>query len=74
MAHYIDSDTTCSWCARIISKVLIRGLEDLEIREQVEAIQTKVLLRSARKLRRVLKTLGDFWRLAVSQTPEKTIS
>ena len=37
-------------------KGLIQGLEDFEIRGQVETIQTRALLRSARILRRVLET------------------
>ena len=37
-----------------VTKWLVLGLEDLEIREQVEAIQTIALLRSTRILRRVL--------------------
>ena len=39
-----------------VTKGLIKGLEDLEIRGRVEAIQTTTLLRSARILRRVLET------------------
>ena len=39
-----------------IPEGLIKGLEDLEIRGQVETIQTSASLRSARILRRVLKT------------------
>ena len=42
-----------------ITKGLIKGLEDLEIRGRGENIQTTALLRSARILRRVLETLGD---------------
>ena len=42
-----------------IPKVLVKGLEDLEIREPVETIQTTALLGSARILRRVLETWGD---------------
>ena len=34
-------------------KGLVKGLEDFEIREKVETIQTTTLLRSARRLRRV---------------------
>ena len=34
---------------------MVEGLEDLEIRERVETIQTTALLRSARILRRVLE-------------------
>ena len=37
-----------------ITKGLIKGLEDLEIRGQVETLQTTALLRSARILKRVL--------------------
>ena len=39
-----------------ITKGLLKGLEDLEIGRLVETIQTIVLLRTARILRRVLKT------------------
>ena len=38
-----------------IPKELVKGLDDLEIRGQVETIQTTALLRSARILRRVLE-------------------
>ena len=41
---------------RTIPKRLVEGLEDLEIREQVETIQTTSLLRSARILRRIPET------------------
>ena len=37
-----------------IPKGLVKGLEDLEIREQAETIQTTALLRLTRILRRVL--------------------
>ena len=39
-----------------VTKRLVQGLEDLEIRGRVEAIQTTALLRSIRILRRVLET------------------
>ena len=39
----------------IVPEGLIKGLEDLEIRGRVEAIQTTTLLRTARILRRVWK-------------------
>ena len=45
-----------------VTKGLINGLEDLEIRERVETIQTTAVLRSARILRRVMETWGDFAR------------
>ena len=38
---------------------LLKGLEDLEIRERVETIQTIKLLRTAKLLRRPLGTCGD---------------
>ena len=40
----------------IIIMIIIKGLEDLENRGRVETIQTTALLRTARILRRVLKT------------------
>ena len=39
-----------------IPKGLEKGLEDLEIRKQIEIIQMTVLFRLARMLRRVLET------------------
>ena len=39
-----------------VTKALIQGREDLEIRGQVETIQTTALLRSARILKRILET------------------
>ena len=38
-----------------VTKGLLRGLEDLEVSGWVETIQTTALLRTARKLRRVLE-------------------
>ena len=40
----------------VISKCLLKGLEDLDIRGHVETIQTTTLFRTARILRRVLET------------------
>ena len=42
-----------------VTKRLVQGLEDLEIRGRVETIQMTALLRLARILRRVLETWGD---------------
>ena len=42
-----------------VTEGLFKGLEDLEIRGRVETIQTTRILRSARKLRRVLDTWED---------------
>ena len=39
-----------------VTKGLIQGLEDLEIKGRVETIKTTLLLRSVRILRRVLET------------------
>ena len=41
-----------------VTKGLSKGLDDLEVGGRVETIQTTTLLRTARILRRVLKTLG----------------
>ena len=42
-----------------VTQGLLKGLEDLEVGERVETIQTAALLRTARILRRVLETWGD---------------
>ena len=42
-----------------VTKVLVQRLEDLEIRGQVEIIQSIALFRSARILRRALENCGD---------------
>ena len=42
-----------------ITKVLLKGLKDLEVGGRVETIQMTGLLRTARILRRVLETWGD---------------
>ena len=39
-----------------VTKGLLKGLEDLEVGDQVETIQTTALLKTARILRRVLET------------------
>ena len=57
-----------------VSKGLLKGLEDLEVSDRVETIQTTALLKTARILRRVLETYGDLRRLAVTQSLVKTIS
>ena len=43
----------------IVNKRFVQEQEDLENRGRVETIQTRVLLRSTRILRRVLETFGD---------------
>ena len=50
-----------------VTKELVKGLEDLEIRRRVETIQTTALLRSAR----ILKYSEDLRRLGVTQAPVK---
>ena len=54
-----------------VTKGLVQGLEDLEIRREMETIKTTALLRSARLLRRVLETWGDLLSLKLQW---KTIS
>ena len=43
----------------IVTKGLIKGQEDLEIKERAETIQTTALFRSAGILRRIQETWGD---------------
>ena len=54
-----------------VTKGLLKGLEDLEIGERVETIQTTALLRTARILRRALQTWEDLLSLKLQW---KTIS
>ena len=54
-----------------ITKGLLKGLENLEIGGRVETIQMTALLRTARILRRVLKTWEDLLSLKLQC---KTIS
>ena len=56
-----DDDNNCT-----VTKELVKRLEDLESIGQVQTIQTTVLLRSVRILR---KNPRDLRRLAVTQTP-----
>ena len=42
-----------------VTKGLLKGLEDLEVGDRVETIQTTALLKTTRILRRVLETWGD---------------
>ena len=39
-----------------VTKGLLKGLEDLEVGDRVETIQTTALLKTARILRRILET------------------
>ena len=54
MEHEGDNDTSCGWCTWHNPPKLVQGLEDLEIRGQVETIQNTALLKSIRKL-----TIGE---------------
>ena len=47
MEHEDDGDTYCNWCTRKILKGLVKGLENLEIRGQIETIQTTAMIKSA---------------------------
>ena len=42
----------------MVTKGLLKGLEDLEVDDRVEYIQTTALLKTVRILRRVLETWG----------------
>ena len=57
--HESDGYTNFNWCSWYGHQRIGERLEDLEIREGVEKIQTTALLRTARILRRVLETWGD---------------
>ena len=54
-----------------VTKGLLKGLEDLEIRGRVETIQTTTVLRTARIPRGALETWGDLLSLKLQW---KTIS
>ena len=56
MEHKSESETIVIGAFGKIPRGLVKGLEDLEIRGQVETIQTTTLLRLARILIRVLET------------------
>ena len=63
MEHEGDGDTNSNWCTLNNPQRFGNGTRNLEIREQVEIIQTAALLRSARILRRVLVTWRDLMSL-----------
>ena len=65
MEHESDCDTNCNWGTRYSLQIMVPWLENLEIRERVETIQTTALLNSARLQR---KGHRDLKRLAVTQT------
>ena len=69
LKHEGDNFTNCDWC--FWYKVLLKGLDDLEITGRVVSIQTTTLLRMARILERVLQTGGD---LLLHKLYWKTIS
>ena len=54
-----------------VTKGILKGLEDLEVEGRAETIQTTVLMRATRILRRVLETWEDLLSLKL---PWKTIS
>ena len=62
-----------------VAKGLVQRLEDVEIRGRAETIQTTALSRSARILRKVLETGGDFlslklqWKIIRSPWWEKLL-
>ena len=46
--HEGDGDTNCSWCAWNGLQKIEKRLEELDIRERIETILTRALLRSTR--------------------------
>ena len=58
----------------IVTKGLLKGLEDLEVGGRVETIQTTTLLMTARILRRFLETWGDLLSLKPSANTDVKIS
>ena len=52
-----------------LTKILLKGLEDLEVGDRVETIQTTALLKTARILRRVQETWGDLLSLNLQWKP-----
>ena len=54
--HNGDHDTNGSLCDWNDPQRLVKKMEELEIRGRIETIRSTALLRSARILRRVLKT------------------
>ena len=52
-----------------VTKGLLKGRDDLEVGGRVETIQTTVLLKTARILRRVLETWGDLLSLKLRWKP-----
>ena len=52
-----------------VTKGLLKGIEDLEVGGRVETIQTTILLRAARILRRVLETWGHLLSLKLHEKP-----
>ena len=52
-----------------VTKGLLKGLEDLEVKGRVETIQTKALLGTAKNTE---KSPGDLRRLAATQTQVKS--
>ena len=60
MEHEGNKYTTGIGAFGTVTNGLLNGLEDLEVGERVKTIQTTALLRTARILRRVLDTWGDY--------------
>ena len=71
MEHEGDNYTNLIGAFGTVTKGFLKGLEDLEVGGRVETIQTTALLKTARKLRRVLETWGDLLSLNIQW---KTIS
>ena len=55
-----------------VTKGLLKRLEDLEVAERVETIQTTELLGTARILKRVLENWGDLLSLKLQLKPKNS--
>ena len=62
MEHEGDGDTNCNLCTRNNPQILVKGVENLEIRGKVENTIIKIGQNTE-------KSPGDSSRLTVAQTP-----
>ena len=65
MEHESDGYISCDWYFGTVTKVLLKGLNDLEIGGRVNTIQTTALLRTDKILRRIIETWEDMVSLKI---------
>ena len=70
MEPEVEGDTNFNWCTQTNPKRLGKRLDYLEIRREVETIQTTASIRSARALRIFEDTCGDRVSLKSSVIPQ----